>query len=242
MISRNASEETGDRIAAGRADWTFMTEAVATSFDTHVRRSVPLYDEGHDLIVRMSDFFVDTSSRIVDLGCSTGALTRKLALRHAHKAPMVTGVDVSEAMIVEAREASRGVTCDFVVADAADIDMAGTDVITAYYTVQFVRPYRRQALIDKIFADLRWGGAFFMFEKVRASDARFQDIFSTTYVEYKQQQGFSDDEIINKQMALKGVLEPFSTAGNVEMLERAGFKDIVTIFKFAPFEGFLCVK
>ena len=81
-----------------------------------------------------------------------------------------------------------------------------------------------------------------MFEKVRACDARFQDIFSASYIEHKRLQGYSDEEILGKQMSLKSVLEPFSSEGNIQMLKRAGFKDIISIFKYAPFEGFLCVK
>ena len=47
---------------------------------------------------------------------------------------------------------------------------------------------------------------------------------------------------MQKTRSLKGVLEPFSTAGNVDMLKRAGFSDVVTVFKHICFEGFLCIK
>ena len=49
-----------------------------------------------------------------------------------------------------------------------------------------------------------------MFEKIRANDARFQDIFSIIYNDFKLKNGYSPDEIINKTKSLKGVLEPFS--------------------------------
>ena len=49
-------------------------------------------------------------------------------------------------------------------------------------------------------------------------------------------------EIINKSRSLKGVLEPFSTEGNLGLLRRAGFQDIMTVFKYVPFEGFLVIK
>lgn len=86
------------------------------------------------------------------------------------------------------------------------------------------------------------GGAFFLIEKVRGSDARFQDILNQVYIEYKLSKGYSSTEIINKGRSLKGILEPFSTKGNVDLLKRAGFKDIITIFKYACFEGFLAIK
>ena len=87
-----------------------------------------------------------------------------------------------------------------------------------------------------------WGGAFFFVEKVRGSDARFQDILNQVYLEYKLSKGYSPTEIINKSRALKGILEPFSTRGNIDLLKRSGFKDIITIFKYACFEGFLAIK
>ena len=81
-----------------------------------------------------------------------------------------------------------------------------------------------------------------MVEKVRGPDARFQDILSQVYIEFKLTQGFSETQIINKSKSLKGILEPFSTKGNLDLLKRAGFKDVLTVFKYACFEGFLAIK
>ena len=81
-----------------------------------------------------------------------------------------------------------------------------------------------------------------MFEKVRFPDARFQDIMSQIYIDFKLDQGFSEIDIINKSKSLKGVMEPFSSEGNLQLLKRAGFKDIVTVFKYLNFEGFLSIK
>ena len=81
-----------------------------------------------------------------------------------------------------------------------------------------------------------------MFEKVRANDARFQDMISQIYMDYKIKQGFNEKEIIQKSQSLKGVMEPFSTKGNYDLLKRAGFKDIITVFKYLCFEGILAIK
>ena len=117
-----------------------------------------------------------------------------------------------------------------------------SDLIVSYYTTQFIRPSERQIFFKKIFSALKWGGAFILFEKVRARDARFQDMTTGLYNEFKLDNGYSPTEIFNKTRSLKGVLEPFSTKGNVDLLKRAGFKDIITIFKDACFEGFLAIK
>jgi len=84
--------------------------------------------------------------------------------------------------------------------------------------------------------------ALLLFEKVRAPDARFQDLMSSLYTDYKQDQGFSDAEIIAKSRSLKGVLEPFSTQGNLDLMSRAGFVDVMSVWKRLCFEGFLAIK
>ena len=55
-------------------------------------------------------------------------------------------------------------------------------------------------------------------------------------------QGYNGDEINGKSRSLKGVLEPFSTQGNLDLLQRAGFVDVMTVFKYMCFEGFLAIK
>jgi tRNA (cmo5U34)-methyltransferase len=123
-----------------------------------------------------------------------------------------------------------------------DIQLEPADLIVSNYTIQFLPPRVRQELIDKIYRALNWGGAFFMFEKVRAPDGRFQDYANQAYIEFKLENGFNEAEIINKSRSIKGVMEPFSTRGNLDMLKRAGFEDVMTIQKYVCFEGFLAVK
>jgi tRNA (cmo5U34)-methyltransferase len=81
-----------------------------------------------------------------------------------------------------------------------------------------------------------------MFEKVRAPDARFQDISNQIYIDFKRSNGFSDSEILDKSSSLKSILEPFSTQGNIDLLKRAGFIDYMTIYKHVNFEGFIAIK
>ena len=54
------------------------------------------------------------------------------------------------------------------------------------YTMQFILPKYRQEIINKIYNDLNWGGSFLLFEKIRGSDARFQDIFNFLYFDFKK--------------------------------------------------------
>jgi tRNA (cmo5U34)-methyltransferase len=80
------------------------------------------------------------------------------------------------------------------------------------------------------------------FEKVRGPDARFQDIMKVLYHDFKKRNGFTPEEILNKEESLRGVLDPFSTEGNVGLLKRAGFVDFMTVMKYVCFEGVLAIK
>ena len=130
----------------------------------------------------------------------------------------------------------------FVNDDLVTCSLEKSTMIVSYYTMQFINPRDRQNVFNKVYEALEWGGAFVLFEKVRAPDARFQDIMAQLYIDFKFDQGFDDVEILGKQRSLKGVLEPFSTQGNLDLLKRAGFTDMMTIMKSVSFEGFLAIK
>lgn len=239
---KKTAGHVGDQIKAQNARWTF-SGSVAESFDQHVEKSVPLYHEGHTLTTHLSDFFLEKKSTCYELGCSTGELTRQLAEHNDGKDIRFVGYDVEELMIKKAQEKCQNFkNVTFMQADIMDIEFEPCDLVVAYLTIQFVRPKNRQVLIDRIYNALNWGGAFIMVEKVRGPDARFQDISSQLYNEYKISQGYDAEEILSKSRSLKGVMEPFSTQGNVDLLNRSGFKDITTFFKYICFEGFLAIK
>jgi tRNA (cmo5U34)-methyltransferase len=239
-VIANALADVGDNISAGDGRWTFEGNT-AKSFDEHVRKSVPFYLEGHNLITAIGGYFVRPGSLGYEVGSSTGVLTRKLAERFADSTWV--GLDTAKDMVVEARLNSPDLSnLTFEHASAADYEFSPSDFIASYYTMQFVPPRQRQNFVDQIYKSLNWGGAFIVFEKVRAPDARFQDMASGLYVDYKLEQGYSAEEIIGKSKSLKGVLEPFSTQGNLDLFKRAGFVDVMSVFKYVCFEGFLCVK
>jgi len=235
--------KVGQGISTERANWNFNKE-VAESFDEHVEKSVPLYNEGHELVCYLSDFFCHNDSTCYELGAATGGLIKKLALYNEHKPGIQwIGIDCEQPMVNEATENCKDVSNIEIVCDDVLLhDYQKSDFIVAYYTIQFIPPRLRQELFNTIYERLNWGGAFVLFEKVRGPDARFQDMITSIYTDFKLRNGYTADEVVNKSQSLKGVLEPFSTQGNLGLLERAGFIDIMTIMKYCCFEGFLAIK
>jgi len=239
------NNNTGQGIYAPNAGWTFGADT-PKNFDSHVERSIPYYHEGHELVAQVSDFFIKPDSIAYEIGSSTGALTLHLAKRHASTVKWI-GIEEESGMVEQANKKlnenlEKNKNVCFLTENICFSLLEKSDFIVSFYTLQFIAPRFRQEVLNKIYQALNWGGGFILFEKVRGPDARFQDIFSSLYTEFKLKQGFKSEEIIAKSRSLKGILEPFSTQGNQDLLKRAGFSDISTIFKFLCFEGFLCIK
>ena len=93
----------GESIHTANADWNFKG-SVAKTFSNHVQRSVPMYDVGHDLVCKISDFFLIEDSICYELGVSTGQLIHKLAHHNQHKKVRFVGIDIEEEMITQARQ------------------------------------------------------------------------------------------------------------------------------------------
>ena len=235
--------DVGDNINKGRASWNFSGD-VAKTFVDHVRRSVPMYDGGHDLICYLSDFFCNEDSVCYELGVSTGQLTKKLADYNSHKSKIRwIGIDREEMMIEKGKEHCKDVkNIELICDDITTFPYEKADMIVSYYCIQFLPESVRQMLFNKIYEILNWGGAFILFEKVRGPDARFQDIMTSIYHDNKLRNGYTPEEIMGKAQSLRGVLDPFSTEGNLGLMKRAGFVDIMSVFKYVYFEGFLAIK
>ena len=236
--------DLGNKIKATDAKWSF-DKKVPKTFSQHIKNSVPFYDEGHNICIQLSDFFLKEKSNCYDFGCSTGTLINKISNR-ADKKINFYGIDIVKEMIIQAKKENKKTKTsnkiNYINNDFLKTKIKKSDFILSYYTIQFMPPRYRQTLINKIYKSLNWGGGFIMFEKIRASDARFQDIFSLTYNDFKLKNNFSPAEIIYKSKSLKGVMEPFSDFGNTSLLKRAGFKDFIPVFQWLCFKGYLCIK
>ena len=236
--------KVGNKITVKNASWTF-DKNVPKTFSKHIKNSIPFYSEGHDICLQLSDFFLKQNSNCYDLGCSTGTLINKLSSRNDKKINFF-GIDTVKNMVLQAKKENKvkknSNKIKYMHGNILKLNFKKSDLITSYYTMQFIHPKFRQEILNKIFKNLNWGGAFIMFEKIRASDARFQDIFSITYNDFKLKNNFSPDEIIYKTKSLKGIMEPFSDFGNLSLIKRAGFKDVIPVFQWLCFKGYLCIK
>ncbi len=236
--------EAGDDIETNVSSWNFSGKT-PLHFDQHISRSVPGYEDGQALISSYCDFFMNLTPKLIyDIGCSTGSLVERIEARHPSKEMNYIGIDIVPEMIEVAKKRTfiNQDRFTFLCQDILDLDFQEASIITSYYTLQFILPSVRQQLVNKIYESLAWGGAFFVFEKTRGPDGRFQDINTHVYNEFKLKQGYKPEEIFSKSRSLAGVLEPFSDKGNLDLFQRAGFTDIIYIFTNICFKGWMCIK
>lgn len=220
---------TDDKIISKQSNWVF-DEHVAPEFDKHVRKSVPNYVHVQELAETFSDWFTYPNCTVIDFGASTGETLRRIKRRHS-KALNLVGYDNSQAMINQAK--LKGIDITF-----ADLEKPLVFPNFAFgvslYTLQFLRPDARNALLKRIYHCLDNAGGMFIVEKVLGSTAQMQDILQQLYWEMKARNGFSSEQIINKAKALRGCMYPKTIADNEEEFRSVGFNSEI-VFKESQF-------
>ena len=69
--------DSGDKIKTHIGNFSFGKNT-PKNFDSHIGKSVPLYNMGQELIANLSSFFLVDGSKVYDLGCSTGNISKKI--------------------------------------------------------------------------------------------------------------------------------------------------------------------
>ena len=230
------------------SDFTFDAE-VAAVFDNMISRSVPFYEEQQGMIVEVVKRYWRPGRDIYDLGSATGTTLIKLG-RELEGQVRLIGYDNSEAMVKQARGAVAAEGLDKRIelrlgdldGDPQALALDGAGAVLLCWTLQFVRPLQREALIRQIHQALADGGVLVVTEKVLSNARDLDRDFIDFYYAYKGRTGYSQTEIHKKRMALENVLVPYRIDENKEMFRRNGFRAVDSFFQWFNFVGFLCVK
>jgi tRNA (cmo5U34)-methyltransferase len=225
--------------------WEF-NEPISRIFDSHVRKSVPCYDEMQRLVREISEFFINDGSRIYDLGSATGETLFLLAQKHQIKKNIeLIGIEQSRSMINSAQEkCSQFKNISFIHDDVTTFEsFKDADMILSLYTLQFLPVHSRKKVIQRIYDSLNHGGAFVFAEKIYSGKHPvFEQISNDVHWEFKTAHGLTDEMILQKQRSLRGVLIPLTYEENIRLLHNAGFKVLDCFIRWLNFAGFLAIK
>ena len=210
----------------GISDFVF-DERVVRVFPDMINRSVPGYGLTLQMIGLIARRFAQKDSRVYDLGCSLGAVTR--VMRQAVEQPGIKfiAVDNSPDMMAQCRQQLEHdddlPEVEFVLADICQCEFQDASMTVLNFTLQFVEPAQRLPLLKRIAEGTRVGGVLVLSEKIRFSDAREQETQTRLHHEFKRSKGYSDLEIAAKRNALERVLRPDTEAEHLERLREAGW-------------------
>lgn len=222
-----------------------FSESVVRVFPDMIERSVPGYRQLLDmtpLIVRDSAV---RDSTIYDLGCSVGAAT--LAARRAIQRPGVNivAIDSSPQMTARCRHLvendNSSVPVEVITADICQTPITRASVVIMYFTLQFIEPDERAALIGKVADGLLPGGVLLLAEKLRFAPEH-QDWMDRHHHGFKRAQGYSDLEIARKRQALENVLIADDRETHHQRLLGAGFSRVIDWMQCLNFACFAAIK
>ncbi|MCQ2694192.1 carboxy-S-adenosyl-L-methionine synthase CmoA [Helicobacter pylori] len=222
-------------------------EKVAHVFDDMLERSIPYYHE----MLNLGAYFIAQNLKeniypkslpkplpkplIYDLGCSTGNFFIALNQQIQQDIELV-GIDNSMPMLKKAQEKLKDFNnVRFECMDFLEVEFREASAFSLLFVLQFVRPMQREVLLKKIYNSLALNGVLLVGEKIMSEDRILDKQMIELYYLYKQNQGYSHNEIAFKREALENVLVPYSLKENVALLESVGFKHVEAVFKWVNF-------
>jgi len=217
---------------------------VADVFENMITRSVPGYRLVLDLIGLVAENYAGPETRCYDLGCSLGAATLMLR-QHVSASCHVVGVDNSAAMVERCRANIQrdhsGATVEILEQDLQETSIENASVVVLNFTLQFVPPADRAAILERIFHGMIPGGALVLAEKISFDDDAEQAFMTSLHHDFKRYHGYSDLEIAQKRAALENVMIPETIATHSRRLTGAGFARVHELSRTLNFAAMIAV-
>ncbi|ESF28623.1 tRNA cmo(5)U34 methyltransferase, partial [Salmonella enterica subsp. enterica serovar Tallahassee str. 0012] len=177
---------------------------------------------------------------------SLGAATLSVRRNIRHEHCRIIAVDNSPAMIERCRrhiDAYKAPTpVEVVEGDIRDITIENASMVVLNFTLQFLEPAERQALLDKIYLGLNPGGALVLSEKFSFEDAKVGELLFNMHHDFKRANGYSELEISQKRSMLENVMLTDSVETHKARLRQAGFEHSELWFQCFNFGSLVALK
>ncbi len=221
-------------------------DSVADVFPDMIRRSVPGYETVISLLGVFAGQYAKDGSNVYDLGSSLGAATLAMHRQTSSRNLKHICIDNSEAMVkrCESRlarhmpESDLQVICE----DIENSQITNASLVVINFTLQFLAPDSRLALLKNIYDGLLPGGALVLSEKIVFDNERENQQQIEWYHNMKRSNGYSDLEISQKRAALENVLIPDTLEQHQSRLQEAGFAESYQWFQSFNFVSLVALK
>jgi tRNA (cmo5U34)-methyltransferase len=129
-----------------------------------------------------------------------------------------------------------------VCADIQHMTIENASVVVLNFTLQFLKPDERLALLQKIWQGLKPKGVLILSEKIKFAGTAEQTLLTDLHLAFKRANGYSELEISQKRSALENVLIPDTLETHQARLQQAGFAQSLQWFQGMNFISLLAVK
>lgn len=226
-------------------DFTFDPSVVEV-FPDMIQRSVPGYSTIVSSIGKLAHQFQQNDSVIYDLGCSLGAATISMRKFVSATNCRIIGIDNSEAMVerckLHVNSFKSDVPVEIKCADINDVEINNASVVVMNFTLQFIDPELRQAVIQKIYDGLKPGGVFILSEKFLFKDSEIDNTLNNLHLDFKRANGYSELEISQKRSAIENVMKIDYHDTHLERLSNTGFKNVSCWYQCFNFGSYIAIK
>ena len=221
-------------------------ERVAEVFPDMLQRSIPGYSNIISAIGMLAERFVKPHSNIYDLGCSLGAATLSARRNINQEGCKIVAVDNSSAMVERCKLHVNAYRSDTPVevqeADISNIEIENASMVILNFTLQFLSPDDRHALLEKIYAGLKPGGILVLSEKYTFEDEAVNELLIDLHHTFKRANGYSELEVSQKRSAIENVLIPDSIPQHKKRLTDIGFSSVEAWFQCFNFGSMVAIK
>ena len=221
-------------------DFSF-DEKISKDFENHIKNSIPGYEEVLKMCVDFSEWFIRGNSNVYDLGSSKGTLLKMLQERYKNRERVsYKGIETQKGMYCSNYEADN---IFFENKDITTIEhFDNASIIYSLFTIQFLPEDKRFNLLEVIYNSLPEGGLFLMAEKFNSKNSRISEIKKSLLLESKLKNGFTAEEILEKDRSLRGVMNLNSLDKSFDNFSKLGFSEYETIYLNNNFALYACIK
>ncbi len=216
------------------------------SFPDMIQRSMPGYSNIITAIGMLAERFVTADSHVYDLRLFTRCSS--LSARRNINQPNVKiiGVDNSQPMVERCRQHVAAyhseVPVEILCNDIRHIEIKNASMVVLNFTLQFLPPEDRLALLTKIYQGLNPNGVLVLSEKFRFEDEKVNELLIDLHHQFKRANGYSELEVSQKRTALENVMRTDSINIHKERLKNIGFSHVELWFQCFNFGSMIAVK
>lgn len=211
-------------------------EKEADQFDSIIIKLIPYYEKMLSALIDSIHFSLDEEIRIIDLGCGTGTIAKRLSEKFPNA--KIVCLDIASNMIdIAKHKLSDHKNSEFIVGDFSKIDFEEQfDIVVSSLALHHIESdEEKKAFFQKIYTILGKNGQFINADLVLASNDFLQNVYLDRWIGFMNK-SVSLEEINNRWLVnYKNEDRPSRLVDQIHWLEEIGFNAVDVVWKYYNF-------